>query len=104
MKELRVFYNRNNEIVWTHGLEGSGVFPTAIEADLKEFSEPVKVITLKDPAKIDAFNASDKNKVVSDKVIIGAPTPLKEPEPDRDILAEHDELVSKLKSKGIITD
>ena len=38
IKAVRVFY-RDDKVVWTHSLEGTGEFPTTIEQDLSEIPD-----------------------------------------------------------------
>lgn len=94
MKALRIFYKESKSI-WTHGLEGSGEFPTEIDEDLEELPSGTKCLTITEEDEITAFMASDANKIVDDRLIIGEPRPEPTeipPEPVRDPLLEIDGL------------
>lgn len=65
MKALRIFYNDTGQIIWTHGLEGSGQYPTSQDEDLKELPQGTKCLEIKNVMTIEAFMASDNNRVVA---------------------------------------
>ncbi len=93
MEELRIFY-KDNQIIWTYGLEGNGVFPTTIEEDLQELPEGTACITLTEQAEIDAFMASDDNTILDGALIIGEPRDEPPPpDPPRDLAAEIDAII-----------
>lgn len=121
---LRIFYRKSDErIVWSHETrspEGVKVVcPSTIEEDLSDIPSKIPdgetplggmpsdygCIEVKE-ANIDAFFASDSNKVVKGKLKIGnlrpEPEPEPEPEPARDPLAEIDKIKARLKEKGIL--
>lgn len=95
-KAVRAFYRKaDNEIVWTHELKGTGEFPLLIEDNLSEIPnkmpdgemplggvpEDYACIEETDPQRASDFLASDDNKVVDGKLVIGAPRPEIPPEP-----------------------
>lgn len=120
MRNLRVFYRKSdNELVWyheTHSPEGvKAVCPSTIEQDLADLpnkmpdgenplggsSSDYGSIEVKE-ADIDAYLASDANKVVAGKLLIGEPRPEPEPIselPPRDLLAELEARVKALENK-----
>jgi hypothetical protein len=100
VKALRIFYNQNSEIIWTHGLEGTGVFPTTAEDDLKALPVGTQCLEITDPELIRAFNASSTNTIQDGKLIIGKPDPIIPPEPIRDLEAELDDLKAWAKTVG----
>lgn len=110
-KAIRVFYRKaDNEIVWYHELRGAGEFLTTIGEDLGEIPskmpdgetplggipEDYACVEESDTQRTDKFLASDDNKVVDGKLVIGTPRPVVEPTPARDLAAEIDELKAKV--------
>ena len=103
-RALRIFYQKsNNQIVWQHETrspEGKpAISPTTIEEDLANI--PDKMPDGKTPldygyievgeADIDAYFASDNNRVIDNKLAVGTPRIEVEeppPEPPRDLAAE----------------
>ena len=116
-RALRIFYQKsNNQIVWQHETrspEGkTAISPTTIEEDLANIPDKMPDgetplgETLRDygyievgEADIDAYFASDNNRVIDNKLAVGTPRiEVEEPplEPPRDVLAEIDELKARL--------
>ena len=101
MEKLRIFYNKTN-ILWTHLVTGTGIFPNTVIEDLNALPKGTKCLEIIEQDTIKAFMRSDLNHVKNDVLIIGEPRPIIQPEIQRDIVAEFDELKAKLQLEGII--
>lgn len=75
MKALRIFY-KDEQIIWTHGLEGSGEFPTTIQEDLTEHPIGTHWIEVQNSLDIARFMSSDDNRILEGNLIIGEPRPI----------------------------
>lgn len=102
MKALRIFYGKEGSVVWTHGLEGEGDWP--YDATIQDGD--TQVIETTDSATITGFMASDTNKVIDGKLVIGEPRKPVEPVPQRNLYAEVDTLKAKVAAleaaKGVV--
>lgn len=71
MKALRIFYNKDGNVIWTSSLEGSGVFPQSVSDELKSHEDGTQCLEIDDMDIINAFMQSDTNVIIDDKLIIG---------------------------------
>ncbi len=80
-KAIRIFYKKaTGGIVWTHSLVGRGEFSSTVKEDLDSLSSFIGGVSSSyacieetDRIRILGIRASDSNKVVDGKVVIGNP-------------------------------
>lgn len=102
MKALRLYYNKDGQIIWLSGLEGTGDFPRTIGEEFAQLPLDTDCIVITDQATIDAVLISDTNLIQDGKLIVGEPRPVPSVVPSRDLAAEIDALKLWAKTKGYI--
>ena len=81
MKEVRIYYDTDGNIIYRIGLEGEGDFPKTIEQELAELPEGTAILTVTDPIIIEAYYHKVNNTVIDGKLVLGDDPPPPPPIP-----------------------
>ena len=62
MKALRIYYDKDGEIIWTSGLSGPGDFPRTLPEELRGLPDGTNYLEVDDEVTIDQFQKASGNQ------------------------------------------
>ena len=71
MKQLRLYYNQQGEIIFNIGLEGTGEFPRTVEEELNKLPPDTQVLEFTDSQLIEDCLKHEGNYIQNGQLILG---------------------------------